>query len=81
MVLAKSELKAKARKYWLEYFKDEVEQLDQLMLEAAIKGETFAEFYALDDPWYLQFYNLYIEKGYSIHKGPLDGKMIIRWDD
>ena len=81
MVLAKSELQAQARKYWLEYFKDEIEQLDQLMLEAAIKGETLVEFNALDDPWDFQFYNLYIEKGYSVHKGLLEGKMIIKWSD
>ena len=80
MVLAKSELKAKARKYWLEYFKDEVEQLDQLMLEAAIKGEVLVEFNALNDPWDFQFYNLYTEKDYSVHKGLDDGKMVIRWD-
>ena len=80
MVLDKSELRTKARKYWLEYFRDEIEQLDDLMLEAAIKGEVLVEFNALDDPWDFQFYNLYIEKDYSVYKG-LDGKMIIMWDD
>lgn len=80
MVLAKNELQTKARKYWLEYFAEEIEQLNQLMLEAAIRGETLVEFNALDDEWDFQFYNLYIEKDYSVYKG-LDGKMIIRWDD
>lgn len=80
MVLAKSELQIQARKYWLEYFADEIAQLDQLILEAAIKGEVLVEFNPIDDPWDFQFYNLYIEKDYSVYKG-LDGKMIIRWDD
>lgn len=79
MILTKSELQAKARKYWLEYFAEEIEQLNQLMLEAAIKGETLVEFNALDDEWDVQFYNLYIEKGYGVHPG-LNGKMVIRWD-
>ena len=79
MILTKSELQAKARKYWLEYFADEIEQLTQLMLEAAIRGEILVEFNALDDQWDYQFYNLYIEKDYRVHKG-VDGKMVIRWD-
>lgn len=81
MILEKNELQAKARKYWLEYFEEEIEQLNQLMLEAAIKGEVLVEFNALNDPWYFQFYNLYIEKGYNIHKGLREGKMIIKWSD
>jgi hypothetical protein len=80
MILTKNELQAKARKYWLDYFAEEIEQLNQLMLEAAIRGETLVEFNALDDEWDYQLYNLYIEKGYGVHKGPLDGKMVIRWD-
>lgn len=79
MILTKTELQAKVRKYWLEYFADEITQLNQLMLEAAIRGEILVEFNALDDEWDFQFYNLYIEKGYGVHKG-LQGKMVIRWD-
>lgn len=67
MILEKNELQAKARKYWLEYFEEEIEQLNQLMLEAAIKGEVLVEFNALEMTHGIFSFIIYILKKVMVY--------------